>query len=375
LTVLGTVSQPMRIEALRLRNFRNYETLTFACSELHHVLEGANGQGKTNLVEALAFCSVGGSFRGAEDKALLRHGESMGWLEIDVVTRAARHTIRVVLTKSGHRFFLDGKEHRRQRDILGMVHVVTFAPSDVFWFQGPPKNRRDLVDMELSKQSPSYADALQRYNQLLKQRNELLKQPSFDPILLEAMDQGCARYGVELIRRRQQFVERLEPAFCRRYASLSGQPLSFTLYYETVMDGREITVESYLQRLQSMHDEDRARGITQAGPHRDDVVLMVEQTPFATTGSQGEQRLGVVALALCLADLAEQQTGEPPILVLDDLFSELDEERQGRVLRELHTVNQVFLTSADPTIFSQKTISSFQHHHVQAGTIETRRSS
>ncbi|MFA6739470.1 MAG: DNA replication and repair protein RecF [Bacilli bacterium] len=365
----------MRIEALRLRNFRNYETLTFACGELRHVLEGANGQGKTNLVEALAFCSIGGSFRGAEDKALLRHGESMGWLEVDVVMRETRHTIRVVLTKSGHRFFLDGKESRRQRDILGLVHVVTFAPSDVFWFQGPPKTRRDLVDLELSKQSPSYADALQRYNQLLKQRNELLKQASFDALVLEALDQGCARYGVELIRRRQQFVERLEPAFCHRYASLSGQPLPFILRYESMFDGHEITVETYLQTLVSMHEEDRARGVTQAGPHRDDVVMMVQQTPFAAMGSQGEQRLGVVALALCLADLAEQQTGEPPILVLDDLFSELDDERQGRVLRELHATNQVFLTSADATIFSQDTTHSFQHHHVQAGTIETRRSS
>lgn len=342
---------------------------------MRHLLEGDNGQGKTNVVEALAFFALGASFRGADRAAMIQQGATTAVLELDLVRRQGTQTLKAVLTRSGHRFFLDGKEQRRQRDVLGLVNVVTFAPSDVFLFQAAPKERRELLDVELTKQSPSYAYALQQYQQALKQRNELLKHAQPDPLVWEALDQYCSRYGSELVRRRRDFLQRLEPSLQARYQALSDQQVAMTLHYDSEVSEQESEPQTYYLKLVAMHGDDRARGLTQLGPHRDDFTLKADGIPFASYGSQGEQRLGVIALKFCFAELAYLQRGDAPILVFDDLFSELDGVRQMRVFQQIQTHNQVFLTMADAAILQVATQATFERHHVRHGTIETRRSS
>lgn len=343
----------MIFDRLSLLDFRNYGHATF---ELHPgvtVVLGDNGQGKTNLAEALAYLSTLSSFRGAPADALVRRGADVA------VIRAELHDedddreslVEAEITTVGrNRVQVNKQRLPRVRDLLGVVRVSVFSPDDLVVVKGGPADRRRLMDDALVALAVKY-DALRlELDRILRQRNTLLKQAAAggrrgrdDPDLLTTLDvwdDRLAEVGERFGLARATLVERCAPMVGEAYEQLAGRATPIELHYAPAW--RETGLASALAEAR---DDDLRRGVSTVGPHRDDVVLGVGGMPARTHASQGEQRTLALALRLAVHRLVAERTGTTPVLVLDDVLSELDARRAGALLDNLPD-GQVVITSA-----------------------------
>lgn len=326
----------MRITGLKLHNFRNYRDLESAFEPSLTVFTGLNGAGKTNVLEAIFLCALGRSHRTGRDNELIRMGEMEAMVLVNLTTRGGSRSIREELTFGERkRIFLDGAPVSRSGELMGCLNVVMFSPEDLTLVKGGPAERRRFMDMEISQLKPAYYYDLQQYNQALKQRNNLLKEgleTSGD--MLELWDEQLSRLGARIE------VERA--AFCRDLRELagelhdhmsSGQEELRVAYEPNVPCGDEDLIrEAIADALVGNLERDLLRGFTSVGPHRDDLLLELNGCDVRTYGSQGQQRTTALSLKLSEIALMERLRQEKPVLLLDDVFSELDERRRELLL-------------------------------------------
>lgn len=351
----------MRVERLELVDFRSYRSAELDLDAGVSVLVGANGRGKTNVVEALHRIAVGASHRIAGDTALVREGAS------DAVVRVAlrtddeqRRTVDLQLGSGRTRAQVDGQPARRAADAVGVLRVIAFAPEDLSLVRGDPADRRRYLDQLLSQRRTSYASALADYERVLRQRNSLLKDlrasggRSTDDATLAAWDEQLVAHGAPLVAARLAAVEALRGPVSEAHARLTGSDVAVQLTYRSEAevvdaDGRPRDVAGIADALRAglaaVAGEERRRGVTLVGPHRDELVILLDDLPARTTASQGEA--WSVALA-CKVGSAPLLTGvgDRPVLLLDDVFSELDEVRRGRVAALCEGFDQVIVTAA-----------------------------
>ena len=344
----------MRVERLELVDFRSYRGATLDLADGVAVLVGPNGRGKTNLLEALHRVAVGASHRVAGDTALVREGAT------DAVIRVAlrtdddrRRTIDLQLGSGRTRAQVDGQAVRRATEALGVLRVIAFAPEDLAIVRGDPSDRRRFLDQLLSQRRTSYAAALADYERVLRQRNTLLKdlrggrgaETTFAPWT----DQLVA-HGAPLVAARLAAVAALRGPVTLAHERLTGSDVPITLAYradaELTEDDDVAPIAAAMHdALSRVADEERRRGVTLVGPHRDELVITLDGLPARTTASQGEA--WSVALA-CKVGSAPLLTGvgDRPVLLLDDVFSELDETRRARVAALCEEFDQVLVTAA-----------------------------
>lgn len=344
----------MWVERLELVDVRSYRTATLDLGPGVTVLVGPNGRGKTNLVEALHRVAVGSSHRIAGDAALVREGAS------DAVIRVAlrtdddrRRTVDVQLGAGRTRAQVDGQPVRRAAEALGVLRVVAFAPEDLAIVRGDPADRRRYLDQLLSQRRTSYAAALADHERVLRQRNTLLKDlrgGRGDAATLAPWTEQLVAHGAPLIAARLAAVAALRGPVAEAHARLTGSDVPIALDYRTdaeVDEDADVpTIASAMRRaLDAVREEELRRGVTLVGPHRDDLVITLDGLPARTTASQGEA--WSVALA-CKVGSAPLLTGvgDRPVLLLDDVFSELDEARRARVAALCGDVDQVIVTAA-----------------------------
>ncbi|MCH7788382.1 MAG: DNA replication/repair protein RecF [Acidobacteria bacterium] len=336
----------MRLGSIELTNFRNYETLSLDLAPTTTVVIGDNGTGKTNLVEGIAWLALGASFRGASDEAMVRVGQDKAFIRGEGVRQDRALQVEVELSRVGrNRVLVNRQRLQRVADLGDALQVTVFAPDDLKLVKGGPANRRILIDRALGSLAARNRATQQEVDRVLRQRNTLLKQAhgrrtAEIESTLDVWDQKLSTSGDALIASRVALIKRL------------AEPL--TLAYDTLARGRSDVSMTYrasshdlplLAALAAVRDDDIRRGTTTVGPHRDEVALAIGSMPARTHASQGEQRSLALSLRLAIHRLLIETLGATPLLILDDVFSELDDHRARALLSEI-PVGQVLMTTA-----------------------------
>ncbi len=343
----------MTIEKLLLRDFRNYAALELRPHPGVNLLFGQNGSGKTNLLEAVHFCALGRSHRTSADREVVRRGAEMGACGVVISGRAGRSEISVKLTPGQVRkkqVFVDKKRAARLSDLMGRVRCVIFSPEDLMLVKEGPAVRRRYADMMLSQLSAGYFVALQQYQKALEQRNALLKEAkrtdSMPTALLDAFEQAMAEHAALIIPMRQKMLGEAAAIAEEKYRAISGRKGEcFAMRYACCAPGGDVAAQ-VARRLKEARREDLFRGTTGFGIHREDIQLTLNGREMKLFASQGQIRTAALSMKLAQLELFTRETGDPPILLLDDVMSELDMTRRKRLLEEIGGL-QTFETCTD----------------------------
>ncbi len=337
----------MIVERLELVDFRNYVAATFELTGGTTVVVGDNGQGKTNLAEALAYLATLGSFRGVPPEALVRTGSSSAVVRAHLRDDDGRESlVEAELVPAGrNRVQVNRQRLGRARDLLGVVRVTVFSPDDLELVKGGPVDRRRFLDETLVALALKYDAARLELDRIVRQRNTLLRQvggrlDADAATTLDVWDARLAAIGEQFGRARATLVERLTPHVVTAYEHLAGRPTSVALVYDPPWRRVGLAVA-----LAEARTADLRRGVSTVGPHRDELTLSVADMPARTHASQGEQRTLALALRLGAHRLVAERTGATPVLVLDDVLSELDAGRATALLEHL-PAGQVVITTA-----------------------------
>jgi DNA replication and repair protein RecF len=342
----------MRLTSMALTRFRNFGTEEAEFSPGLNLIAGPNGQGKTNLLEAIHYGCLAHSQRTRKDRELIQWGSSAFVLRLKGMVGEHPHVQSVEYAESGHkRVKVDGRESKRLSDLLGHFSLVSFSPEDLDLVRGGPQLRRRYLDVLLCQFSPEYLDALRHYNGALRQRNSLLKQRdgAFGADVLEAFDAPLIEHGARITRLRRRTLAELAPLAGEAYRFIADavEDLSLSLTGSVSGSGDEDELrEDFRRRLAGLRTAEREAGLTLAGPHREDLAVDLAGRSARDFGSQGQKRSAALSLKLASARLLEAKGGQPPILLLDDVFAELDETRRRRIGELVQGRGQAFV--ADP---------------------------
>ena len=369
----------MQITELTLRSYRSYETLHLAFDPGVQIFLGANAQGKTNIIEALYYAAFGRSHRTSSDAELIRVGADGAYIGLSFRRHDVPGELSFTFARGARRRITYAGESLRQRDLVGILPMVLFSPEDLFLVKGAPALRRRYLDAELSQASPAYYGELLRYTRILKQRNAVLKdirERLAAPDDLSPWDAQLAKSAAYIVTRRIAAVAQLGALSARVQAVLAaGEELA--LAYEIAGGGAEDFAEDdmtealhvwYNKMLCEGRARDIARAATGVGPHLDDLVLRVGGMSLRSYGSQGQQRTGALALKLAELFYLQENIGEAPILLLDDVMSELDADRRRALLDFIrHEHIQTFITATDAAYFPAERMGTYRY--VEAGTV------
>lgn len=348
----------MRLTHLELTDHRNLAHAVLDPDPHLTVLCGPNGQGKTNLLEAVWLLTGGKSFRGAKDAELIRRGCEFSVIEGALESDGTEKTIRLTVgakgsQRPGRTAKLNGVDQGRAAALAGNFQAVVFEPDLLALVKGGPEGRRRFLDAALCQVFRPYLVALRRYMRLVAQKNALLKSYDITPngaLLLDAYNEQLAQYGGQIMAHRQRFVEALAPVAAQNYAEISHGAEVFSLRYQCC--AAQPTAEALAEKLALVRGSELRMGFCMAGPHREDLDLQLDGQPARIYGSQGQQRSCVLAMKLAEATVVGDFFGEHPVLLLDDVLSELDDERQTYLLTRMGE-HQTIVTTCDTAAFAR----------------------
>ena len=357
----------MYIQSLELKNYRNYDRLIIEFSSGTNILYGDNAQGKTNILEAVYLGATTKSHRGSKDKEIIRFGENESHIRIHLMKQDIGHQIDMHLKKSRTKgAAIDRIPIKRSSDLLGCVPVIFFSPEDLSIIKNGPSERRKFLDIELSQLEKMYLHQLSSYNRVMAQRNNLLKQLVYQRELLDTLDSWdlqLVKYGSEVIRYRRKFIEDLNEIIREIHKNLTGKKEKIVLKYDY-----SVNYDEFLTVLQRKREIDLKYASTGAGPHRDDIEFLVNGIDIRRFGSQGQQRTAALSLKLAQIELVKRQTGETPILLLDDVLSELDSSRKNYLLDSIKDI-QTLITCTGLEEFINSHLQIDKMFQVKSGKI------
>ena len=342
----------MRVTGLRLRDFRGYQQVLLTPPDGVTVLVGENGAGKTNLLEAVHLCCLGKSHRTGTDAEMIRQGQETAAVQLTVEKADGRHEVGVRLFANAKRkklAYVNGKTASRMGELMGHATCVIFSPEDLSLVKDGPQARRRFLDMLLCQRQRAYFYALQTYMAALRQRNALLK--AGDLRVLPVWDEQLAAAAEPLVRLRREACEALNASAAKHYRYIGGrEEETFSMRYAGQLMEADAIREKMLEALSAHRVEDERRQTTTFGPHRDEIELLLKDEPIKAYGSQGQMRTAALSMKLAAFDLLERSQGEPPLLLLDDVLSELDPERRRRLIARIGRA-QALMTCTDPGDF------------------------
>ena len=333
----------MLIKELHLKNFRNHHFVSFDFSERINAITGPNAVGKTNIVEAIYYLSLAKSFRDNDEADLIEKGHNQAEIKAVIVEGALTRKIKVVVTKDGHSVMINGKPIANRQALFRCVNVILFQPKDVMLFSGQPMDRRNFLDVSISKKSHSYLDYLSRYKKVLKERNELLKQEKVDKTLLEVTTEMLIKLSGSIISYRLMYVKDITDILNKITRALTGEDATMEIKYNPFVAYNSKFMENAKKAYKRAEESDFKHKQTSIGVHREDFSISLNGRDIALFGSQGENRLAALALKLSPYFLIEDKD-KRPIVVLDDVMSELDDKHQKKLIQFLRNFNQVFIT-------------------------------
>ncbi len=358
----------MIIKSIELADYRNYDFLTIQFDKGTNILYGDNAQGKTNILEAIFVSATTKSHKGSKDREIVNFDKEEShirtYLEKDgIETRVDMH-----LRKSKSKgIAIDGQKVKKAADLLGLCNVVFFSPEDLGIIKNGPAERRRFVDMELCQLDSFYFYNLNHYNKIVNQRNKLLKDMFMNPDLKETLsiwDLQLVSFGSKVIERRKLFAEQLNEIIYEIHKKLSGDKEEIKIHYEP-----DVEIEEFEKKLKASQDRDIKAKMTSVGPHRDDFSFTVGDVDIRKYGSQGQQRTAALSLKLSEIELVKKITKDTPILLLDDVLSELDSNRQNYLLNSIGNI-QTIITCTGLEEFVNHRFEINKVYHVAEGKIK-----
>ena len=357
----------MFIKSLELKNYRNYDELSMDFSSGTNLLYGDNAQGKTNILESIYLAATTKSHRGSKDREMIQFHADEAHIRLQYQKQGIIHQLDMHLKKNRAKgATIDRIPIRRSSDLLGQIPVIFFSPEDLKIIKNGPSERRKFMDLELSQLESLYLYYLSKYNKILMQRNNLLKQIRFQENLidtLEAWDIQLVKYGSEIIRYRQEFIRHLNPIICSIHRRLTGQQEEMKIEYEN-----SAAYDTFLTELTKKRKVDLKYATTNIGPHRDDIKFLVNDIDIRRFGSQGQQRTAALSLKLAQIQLVKEVLKDSPILLLDDVLSELDSHRKVYLLEGIKDI-QTFITCTGLDEFIDQHLPIQRMFQIKAGKI------
>lgn len=330
----------MIIKSIELNNFRNYENLKIYFDDRTNILFGDNAQGKTNILESAYVSGTSKSHKGSRDKDMIRFNESEAHIRTIVEKKSITYQIDMHLKKSRSKGIAINKlPIKKASELFGVLNIVFFSPEDLNIIKNGPSERRRFLDSEICQLDKIYLSDLTKYNKVLNQRNKLLKDMIFYPELentLSVWDSQLVSYGKRIIARRKKFVEELNDIVFDIHKKISGNKEELYIHYEPDID--EAFFEDELNRNKT---KDKKYCLTSVGPHRDDISFFIGDVDIRKFGSQGQQRTSALSLKLSEIELVKKSIHDTPVLLLDDVLSELDSSRQNYLLNSIHDIQTI----------------------------------
>ena len=359
----------LKVNSLKLKNFRNYDFLNVEFDGSTNIFYGNNAQGKTNILEAVYLSGTTKSHRGSKDRDMIRFGEDESHIEIVVEKNGISYQIDMHLKKNSPKGIAINKMPiRKASELFGIVNLVFFSPEDLNIIKNGPAERRRFIDLELSQLDKVYLNNLSNYNRIVNQRNRLLKELSFGgkkelSDTLEIWEMQMVQYGERLIARRKEFVAQINEIIAKIHQKLTGGKEGLQIIYEPSTG--DLPFEQALKRYR---DRDLRMKSTTVGPHRDDIGFLTGDMDIRRYGYQGQQRTAALSLKLSEIELVRLATHDTPILLLDDVLSELDKHRQNYLLDSIHDI-QTLITCTGVEDFVNHRFSINKVFHVQNGQV------
>jgi DNA replication and repair protein RecF len=344
----------MFLQRLALQHYRNYAHADISIDKKVNIFVGPNAQGKTNLLEAIFVLALTKSHRTHHDKELLDWNGGETLLHAEVERRYGTCTLDLSLSAKGKKAKINGLEQKKLSNFIGAMNVVMFAPEDLEIVKGSPGVRRRFLDMEIGQVHPGYLYELSQYQKILQQRNNLLKlgpgRGDADMAMLDVWSDQLARHGVKIIKKRQNFIKKLQTWAEHIHAGITAGQEALRIEYVPSFPLAEeldeaVLFDQFMIKLSQVKDHELRRGMTLVGPHRDDLLFYINGKEAHVYGSQGQQRTTALSLKLAEIELIREETGEYPLLLLDDVLSELDEHRQTQLIQTFQSKVQTFITT------------------------------
>lgn len=365
------------IKRVNLKNFRNYESLDIEICEGVNIFYGQNAQGKTNIIESIYMCSTGKSHRTQKDNELIRWGSEEARIKVDYIRENDEKSVDIYLNKNiKKQIKLNGVKLNRIGELIGSLNTVIFSPDHMKIIKEGPVERRRFVDIILSQVKPGYYHNLVQYLKVLEHRNRLLGEAENNRAIVSTMDvwnEQLAGFGAKIISARRNFIDKICDIAASTHEGISHGKESLKLMYNSSVDNKgasELEIkESFVEALEKTMTIDMRRGSTHKGPHRDDILFFINDTEVKTYSSQGQQRTALLSLKISELKYIEEETEDLPILLLDDVFSELDNERQKYLVDFIRDI-QTIITCTDVEYMEKLKLGGSRIYKVVDGMVE-----
>ncbi len=358
----------MRIESIKLENFRNYEKLELFLNEGTNLFYGDNAQGKTNILESAYLCGTTKSHRGSKDREMIRFHQEESHIRMCIRKNEIPYRIDMHLKKNKAKgIAVNGVPIRKASELIGLGNFVFFSPEDLNIIKNGPSERRRFLDMELCQLNRVYIHNLSNYNRILMQRNKLLKDICFHPEYqdtLDIWDEQMAVYGSQVIRARTEFVKELERIIQEIHGKLSGGKEKLQVTYE-----QNVKEADFREQLRKNREKDIRMKMSHTGPHRDDLMFCIGDVDIRRFGSQGQQRTAALSLKLAEIELVKEKSKDTPVLLLDDVLSELDSSRQHYLLENISRI-QTLITCTGIEEFVENNFQIDRLFYVEHGIVK-----
>lgn len=358
----------MKIEKIKLDHFRNYENLELSLHRGTNLFYGDNAQGKTNILEAVYLCGTTKSHRGSKDREMIQFGREEAHIRMNMEKNEIPYRIDMHLKKNKAKgIAINGVPIHKASELIGLGNFVFFSPEDLNIIKNGPSERRRFLDMELCQLNRVYIHSLTHYNRVLMQRNKLLKDIAFHPEYEETLDiwdEQLVAYGSSVIRARAQFLKELQELVSEIHEKLSGGRERLQIFYE-----QNVSEEDFSVQLARSREKDLRLKLSHVGPHRDDLLFRIGEADIRRFGSQGQQRTAALALKLAEIQMVKEKSSDTPILLLDDVLSELDGNRQHYLLENIKEI-QTLITCTGIEDFVENGFQIDRLFYVEKGRAE-----
>lgn len=362
----------MKINRLKLYQYRNYPYLELAFSDNINIFLGRNAQGKTNILEAIYYTAIGRSHRTHNDQDLIMWDKNQSKVQIDFERIGVENCLSFLFQKDKRREIVYNGVKVKLNEAMGAVNVVMFSPEDLMLIKGAPQERRRFLDLEISQANRVYYELLSKYIKIVQQRNTVLKKLREERAgeeMLEVWDEQLAAIAYRIVIKRKEAVDKLSMLanLMHRRLTKESENLKLTYLVHGLEDETLLDESWYRDSLKERRKLDIIRGSTSIGPHRDDLKIEVNGIDLKTFGSQGQQRTGILSLKLSELEYIKSEIGEYPILLLDDVMSELDYERRAQLLLFIKEKIQTFITATDRKYFPDFKIGKY--YYIENGAL------
>mgnify|MGYP005833600557 CR=1 FL=1 len=367
----------MFIKSLKLKHYRNYESLNIQFAKNFNIIYGDNGQGKTNILETIFLCASGRSHRTSKDHDLIKLNKDEFYIKLDMEKEGIDSSIEINLKKNDKKKIkINEIPIKKVGNLMGHLNAVIFSPEDLMIIKEGPSERRRFIDITISQLKPSYFYDLQQYAKILFQRNALLKEIQSNRSLMNTLDiwnENLVKVGSRIIKVRKDFIQRISKEAHLNHSKLTNSTEDLKLTYSPSInfgEKNEISEieKAFIKKIEISISKELMKCITLNGPHRDDYELFLNNTSLKLFGSQGQQRTSILSIKLSEISIMKEETGEYPVLLLDDVMSELDNKRQEYLMNNLDKI-QTFITSTDMSFFKEKVTIDSKTFRIYSGEV------